>query len=156
MGDDGAPIDVIIVGKAAPRGEMVNIRLIGGLKMQDRGVQYDKLIAVLPKNAPLSQIKTKAELDQRYRGVSEVIGIWFANDKGPGAGMRAQSFAKADVARAICDAAIANFWPQTKSSLIKSKALLAASWGPASRLHPLSPAQGKGALKADRRLLISL
>ena len=53
LGGDGDPLDVLILGSSLPRGSIVEARLIGVLKLLDRGEQDDKLIAVLP-HTPLA------------------------------------------------------------------------------------------------------
>lgn len=109
LGGDGDPLDVIVLGQAAPRGEVVNVRLIGVLKMLDDGEQDDKLIAVLTENSPFAEIESMAQLDEVYPGVSEIIGTWFANYKGPDGGMESQGFAEVDVAREVFEAAAAQY-----------------------------------------------
>jgi inorganic pyrophosphatase len=81
LGGDGDPLDVIVLGQAVPRGEVVDTRVIGVLKMLDGGEQDDKLIAVLAKNSPFSHIKSMAQLDTEFAGVSQIINLWFANYK---------------------------------------------------------------------------
>jgi inorganic pyrophosphatase len=112
LGGDGDPLDVIILGQAAPRGEFVDVRLIGVLKMLDGGEQDDKLIAVLTKDSPFAAIESMAQLDKVYPGVSEIIGTWFANYKGPDGGMESQGFAEVSVAREVFEAAAAQYKAQ--------------------------------------------
>ncbi len=109
LGGDGDPLDVLVLGQAAPRGETVNVRLIGVLKMLDGGEQDDKLIAVFTENSPFAHIESMAQLDAEFAGVSEIVGTWFANYKGPDGGMESQGFAEADVANAVLDQAMAAF-----------------------------------------------
>ncbi|MDQ2065556.1 inorganic diphosphatase [Xinfangfangia sp. CPCC 101601] len=109
LGGDGDPLDVIILGQAAPRGEIVDVRLIGVLKMLDGGEQDDKLIAVMTENSPFAAIESMAQLDEVYPGVSEIIGLWFANYKGPDGGMESQGFAEKDVAMSVFEAAAAQY-----------------------------------------------
>lgn len=109
LGGDGDPLDVLVIGQALPRGEIANVRLIGVLKMLDGGEQDDKLIAVLTQDSPFAHIETMAQLDSEFPGVSDIIGTWFANYKGPDGGMESQGFAEADVAREVLDAAAAQF-----------------------------------------------
>jgi inorganic pyrophosphatase len=111
LGGDGDPLDVIILGQAAPRGEVVDVRLIGVLKMLDGGEQDDKLIAVLTENSPFAKIESMAQLDSTYPGVREIIGTWFANYKGPDGGMESQGFAEAAVAHEVFEAAAAQYKP---------------------------------------------
>ena len=100
---------MLVLGQAVPRGEIVSVRLIGVLKMLDDGEQDDKLIAVLTEDSPFAHIETLAQLDDEYPGVSEIVGLWFANYKGPDGGMESQGFADADAAREVFDAAAAQF-----------------------------------------------
>lgn len=109
LGGDGDPLDVIVLGQAAPRGEIVDVRLIGVLKMLDGGEQDDKLIAVMTQDSPFADIETMAQLDAEFPAVSQIIDLWFANYKGPDGGMEGQGFAEADVARDVLDASIESF-----------------------------------------------
>ncbi len=88
LGGDGDPLDVIVLGQAAPRGEVVAARLIGVLKMLDNGEQDDKLIAVLSKDSPFEGVKTLKQLDEEFVGVKDIINIWFANYKGSNGGTK--------------------------------------------------------------------
>jgi len=109
LGGDGDPLDVIVLGQAAPRGQIVDVRVIGVLKMLDGGEQDDKLLGVLAKDSPFAHIETMAQLDAEYPGVSQIIDLWFANYKGPDGGMEGQGFEEADVAQEVLQAAVANF-----------------------------------------------
>lgn len=109
LGGDGDPLDVLVLGQAAPRGEVVDIRVIGALKLLDDGEQDDKLIAVMTKDSPFSEIKSLAELDQNFKGVTEIIATWFANYKGANGGMETKGFVDAAEANAILDTAIKSF-----------------------------------------------
>ncbi|GGB64079.1 inorganic pyrophosphatase [Roseibium aquae] len=109
LGGDGDPLDVIVLGQAVPRGEVVDVRVIGVLKMLDGGEQDDKLIAVLAEDSPFSHIESMAQLDAEYPGVSQIVDLWFANYKGPDGGMEGKGFEDAEVAQAVLEAAAANF-----------------------------------------------
>ncbi len=109
LGGDGDPLDVLVLGQAAPRGEIIDVRLIGVLKMLDDGEQDDKLIAVLTKNSPFAHIESMAQLDSEFPGVSQIVGIWFENYKGPDGGMKSLGFEEVKSARAVLDAAAAHF-----------------------------------------------
>lgn len=109
LGGDGDPLDVLILGQSLPRGEVVEVRLIGVLKMLDDGEQDDKLIAVLTENSPFSEIESLEQLDAEFNGVSEIVSLWFANYKGPDGGMVSQGFENAEVARSVAEAAAENF-----------------------------------------------
>ncbi|WP_107851486.1 inorganic diphosphatase [Oceanimonas marisflavi] len=109
LGGDGDPLDVIVLGQAVPRGEVVDVRVIGVLKMLDDGEQDDKLIAVLAKDSPFAHIETMAQLDKEYPGASQIIDLWFANYKGPDGGMEGLGFEDAASARRVLSSAAAHF-----------------------------------------------
>ena len=81
-GGDGDPLDVLVLGPAVERGSVVKCKLIGILKLLDRGEQDDKLIAV-GENSPLYPINSIEELEREYVGIKEIVSIWFGNYKGP-------------------------------------------------------------------------
>jgi inorganic pyrophosphatase len=109
LGGDGDPLDVIVLGQAVPRGEVVDVRLIGVLKMLDDGEQDDKLIAVLTQDSPFAEIRSMGQLDATFPGVSQIIALWFSNYKGPDGGMESQGFADAEVASGVLEAAMKNY-----------------------------------------------
>ncbi|WP_333834679.1 inorganic diphosphatase [Rubrimonas sp.] len=109
LGGDGDPLDVIVLGQAVPRGEVVDVRVIGVLKMLDGGEQDDKLVAVLAKDSPFAHVESMAQLDSEFPGASQIVDIWFANYKGPDGGMEGLGFEDAKSARAVLEAAAANF-----------------------------------------------
>ncbi|NYS60102.1 inorganic diphosphatase [Vreelandella salicampi] len=109
LGGDGDPLDVIVLGQAVPRGEIVDVNVIGVLKMLDGGEQDDKLIAVLTQDSPFAHIESMAQLDSEYPGVSQIIDLWFANYKGPDGGMEGLGFDDAESAREVLEAAAENY-----------------------------------------------
>lgn len=82
-GGDGDPLDVIILGPAVDRGSLVEIRLIGVLKLKDRGEQDDKLIAV-PLKGAFENTESLDQLKSEFPGALEIVQIWFENYKGAG------------------------------------------------------------------------
>lgn len=109
LGGDGDPLDVIVLGQALPRGEIVDVRVIGVLKMLDDGEQDDKLVAVLTQDSPFAHVESMAQLDSEFPGVSQIVDIWFANYKGPNGGMEGLGFEDAESALAVLNAAAENF-----------------------------------------------
>ena len=83
QGGDGDPLDVLVLGPAVGRGQIVQARLIGVLKMLDDGEQDDKLLAVL-SGSPLENVTSLEQLNRDFPGVSGIVETWFANYKGPG------------------------------------------------------------------------
>ncbi|MDO5614416.1 MAG: inorganic diphosphatase [Paracoccus sp. (in: a-proteobacteria)] len=109
LGGDGDPLDVLVLGQAVPRGEVVNVRLIGVMKMLDDGEQDDKLIAVLTENSPFAGIESLAQMDAEFPGVTQIVELWLSNYKGPNGGMESQGFAEADEARRVLEQAVAQY-----------------------------------------------
>lgn len=109
LGGDGDPLDVLVLGQAVPRGEVINIRVIGVLKMLDGGEQDDKLIAVMIKASPFAGIENMAQLRDEFAGVAEIVELWFANYKGPDGGMEALGYADADEAMKVLETSVAQY-----------------------------------------------
>ena len=107
LGGDGDPLDVLVLGPAYPRGSVVKARVIGILKMLDGGEQDDKIIAVVP-DTDLGQASSIKELKQKFKGVAEIVEMWFSNYKGPGE-MESKGFADAAEANKVLKAAIAAY-----------------------------------------------
>ena len=84
LGGDGDPIDVIILGQAVARGEVVGFTPIGLMEMIDGGEEDYKIIATMA-NSPLAHINSLVQLEEEYPGVKDIIEIWFSNYKGIGA-----------------------------------------------------------------------
>ncbi len=99
LGGDNDPLDVLLLGPARTRGAVVPARVIGALRLLDGGERDDKLIAV-GTEGPLSDVRSLADLDARYRGVREIVALWFANYKGPNV-VTLDGFVPADSAMAI-------------------------------------------------------
>ena len=106
-GGDGDPLDVLILGPAIPRGAVVQVRIIGVLRLLDRGEQDDKLIA-LPLNDPVMQADSLKKLDEQYPGVLPIIETWFVRYKGPGK-MESGGYGNMNEARKILNKAIRAF-----------------------------------------------
>ena len=81
-GGDGDPLDVIVLGEQLQKGSVVEIKLIGILKMLDEGKMDDKLIGVMVNNSIFSSIDSFNELKKSYGGITNILEIWFANYKG--------------------------------------------------------------------------
>ncbi len=96
-GGDGDPLDILILGPALPRGLVVPVKVIGMLKLLDRGEQDDKLIGVPASNSILD-INSLKDLKEKYPGTLEIIQLWFQNYKGPGK-METKGFAGLDEAQ---------------------------------------------------------
>ena len=61
LGGDGDPLDVIIVGDKLQRGQILEAKVLGAIKMTDTGENDDKIVAVI-KNYNL----TKKDIDNIF------------------------------------------------------------------------------------------
>ena len=114
FGGDGDPLDVLILGPILPRGSIVSARPIGVLKLLDRGEQDDKIIAVL-LDSKFGHIESLKQLNREFKGVTEIIQIWFSNYKGTGK-MKSQGFSDAGEAQQVIQLAIKAFQENVSNS----------------------------------------
>jgi inorganic pyrophosphatase len=105
-GGDGDPLDVLVLGPAVPRGSVLEVKVVGVLKLLDRGEQDDKLLAVVA-GSPLENVSGLAELKEKYPGVLEIIQNWFSYYK-PNV-MTFQRFGDEKEASQVLDQAIGMF-----------------------------------------------
>jgi inorganic pyrophosphatase len=82
-GGDGDSVDVLALGPAVPRGSVVRGRAIGVLSLIDTGELDDKLVVVM-ENSPFAKVRSIAELDAQFPGVTTIIQTWFTSYKGYG------------------------------------------------------------------------
>jgi len=112
QGGDGDPLDILVLGPAAVRGEVIPVKVIGVLRLLDRGEIDDKLIAV-SHDSPLFAMNSIEELNERYIGISTIIETWFSNYKGPGM-VKSDGYRSRDIAMNILNKAISSFYNQKK------------------------------------------
>ena len=106
-GGDGDPLDVLVLGEAAPRGTVLEARVIGLFRMRDDGEVDVKLVAVRPGTA-FAEIQNIAELREKFPGVAEIIETWFGHYKGPGV-VQTEGFGDVDEALGVLRNAAADF-----------------------------------------------
>jgi len=82
-GGDRDPLDVIILGSSVPRGTIKKTKIIGVLKLIDRGEVDHKLITI-PGDSPLVNVESLEQLDKEFPGVTQIIETFFIHYKGPG------------------------------------------------------------------------
>lgn len=111
-GGDGDPLDIIALGPAQAQGIVLPLRVIGSIRLLDKGRQDDKLIAVLP-NSPFDEVKTLEDLNQYFPGVTSILETFFRNYKGPGK-MVFLGFGNLKEARDLLDSSI--FYASKESS----------------------------------------
>lgn len=107
QGGDGDPLDIIVLGPPAERGQVVKCKIIGVLYLKDRGEQDDKLVAV-STNSPLYKISSIEELNENYIGIYEILQLWFTNYKGKGK-MKSKGFGDKNDAVDILESAIKEY-----------------------------------------------
>ena len=106
-GGDDDPLDIILLGPPLNRGEVVSAKLIGVLKLLDKGEQDDKLIAV-QFNSPLKKTDSIEELDEKFPGITQILELWFTNYKGTGK-MKSNGFGDLEEAERILNEAAEQF-----------------------------------------------
>ncbi len=109
LGGDGDPLDVMILGDAAPRGAVIPARLIGVMIMIDDGEQDDKLIAVRP-DSHFGSVHNLADLEKQFVGTTTILKAWFTNYKGNDQ-IKVPGFADRPKAQEILTAAIKAYKP---------------------------------------------
>ncbi|OEJ99770.1 inorganic diphosphatase [Roseivirga misakiensis] len=107
LGGDGDPLDVLVLGSPVERGDVVGVKIIGVLRLLDGGEQDDKLIAV-QKDSPLYGINSVAELEANFKGVTEIINLWFSHYKGEGV-LETNGFYGREKAMEILESAILEY-----------------------------------------------
>jgi len=106
-GGDGDPLDILVLGPPVKRGEIEKCKIIGVLYLLDHNENDDKIIAV-SKNSSMYQINSLEELKQNYKGVTEIIQLWFTNYKGAGK-MESKGYGSKKNAIHILEKAIAEY-----------------------------------------------
>jgi inorganic pyrophosphatase len=83
QGGDGDPTDIISLAPAQPRGTISPVKIIGALKLVERGETDTKIVSLLP-GGPFWDVDDLPQLLMRYPGAVEIIRLWFEGYKGPG------------------------------------------------------------------------
>jgi len=107
LGGDGDPLDVLVLGRALPRGSVVEAKVIGVLKLLDNGEKDDKILAV-QKESALYGVDSIQELDIKFPGITTIVETWFLNYKGAKK-MESQGFADVTEAMNLIKSAVEAF-----------------------------------------------
>lgn len=111
-GGDGDPLDVVLLGPAAPCGATVRARVLGALRLVDDGERDHKILAGRP-SAPIGDVANIEALREQFPGVLPILETWFVHYEGPG--NRSRGFVDAETARtAVSDAALPASSPSEK------------------------------------------
>ena len=81
-GGDGDQLDILVFSQSPlQRGQVVEVKIIGMLKMKDKGLLDNKILSILDDNSGFYRINSLNQLDNQYPGILEIIRIWFSNYK---------------------------------------------------------------------------
>ena len=80
-GDDGDPLDIIIIGPTIKKGSIIKVKVIGTMIMGDNTELDSKVIALAINNLKLSESKSIKDLEKNYIGLMDIIKIWTINHK---------------------------------------------------------------------------
>jgi len=80
---DGDPLDIIVLSESVKRGDILKVKVIGMLKLIDKGDKDNKVIAVTGRGA-FKKIDTLKELLIKKPNVVPIIKLWFEGYKEPG------------------------------------------------------------------------
>ena len=82
-GGDGAPLDIIVLGPAVERGTVQQVRVLGAIKLLDKGTPDNKIIAI-PLSGPFDKVDSLKEMMMKFPGVIQIVRYWFEGYKDPG------------------------------------------------------------------------
>jgi len=79
-GGDGDPLDIIVLGPAVKRGTVQSVKILGAIKLLDKGEQDDKIIAI-PLDGPFSKVNNLGEMMRKFPGTIQIVRYWFTGYK---------------------------------------------------------------------------
>lgn len=82
-GGDGDGVDALVLGPSVERGTVVKGRLIGLLDLVDNGEKDTKAVIVM-EGTPFAKVRSIADLDAKFPGVTTILQTWFTSYKGVG------------------------------------------------------------------------
>lgn len=107
LGGDNDPLDIFLLGPSIERGSIQPAKVIGVIKMLDRGEQDDKLVAVDPQSW-FGHITSIEELNESFPGVTTILVTWLESYKGDGV-INVQKLESAEEAQAVLNRAVENY-----------------------------------------------
>ena len=96
LSGDGDALDIIVLSESAQRGDILKVKVIGMLKLEDTGEEDTKILAI-STDSPFNNVSTLKEMFINYPNVIPIIKQWFEGYKGPGR-MLFQGYGTADEA----------------------------------------------------------
>ena len=82
-GGDGGALDVMVLGPAVERGDLIRARPIGIIRLVDRMEQDDKILAVT-EGTSFQDIHDIDALKSEFPGVIEILDTWWTHAYGQG------------------------------------------------------------------------
>ena len=83
LSGDGDALDIIVLSESARRGDVLKVKVIGMLKLMDKGETDNKVIAVTD-NGTFKKIDSLKEMLLKKANVIPIIRAWFEGYKDPG------------------------------------------------------------------------
>lgn len=83
FGGDGEPLDVVVMGDVLPRGEIVKVKILGILNLQE-GDEFDGKLLAAVIGSKEAEASSWEELNTMIPGSVDAVSSWFSNYKGPG------------------------------------------------------------------------
>ena len=83
LSGDNDPLDIIVLSETAQRGATLNIKVIGMIRLMDKGEEDNKVIAITIKGG-FSKIDSLKEMLLKKPNVIKIIKDWFEGYKAPG------------------------------------------------------------------------
>ena len=82
-GGNGDSVDALVLGPSIPRGNVVKGRIIGLLDLVDNGEKDTKAVIVMD-DTPFAKVRSIADLDSKFPGITTIIQTWFTSYEGVG------------------------------------------------------------------------
>lgn len=80
---DGDPLDIIVLSESVNRGDVLKIKVLGMLKLEDTGEEDTKILAITVDGA-FQDVNTLKDMLIKYPNVVPIVKEWFEGYKGPG------------------------------------------------------------------------
>ena len=107
LGGDDDPLDIFLLGPSLERGTVHPAKVIGVIKMLDRGEQDDKLVAVDPQSW-FGYINSIEELNESFPGVTTILVTWLESYKGKDI-IKFQRLGTVEEAQTVLNQAVENY-----------------------------------------------
>jgi inorganic pyrophosphatase len=107
LGGDDDPLDIFLLGPSLERGTVHPAKVIGVIKMLDRGEQDDKLVAVDPQSW-FGYINSIEELNESFPGVTTILVTWLESYKGKDI-VKFQRLGTVEEAQTVLNQAVENY-----------------------------------------------